>query len=169
MARSIALIILLSVLLIPGEARAQRRGGTRGGTRQPMSVDGPVYNPALSPEWRQAGGNPMIYQQIMQQKYLAAQQKQMQKEAEALRKQQQAYEKWLKEQKAKKDKGQPVDPAYQQMLDQEAQYKAAVEARAARAAAKKAKKSAPAKKAAKAESVEKTEKAETPAEKSAAK
>src|SRR6478735_6430623 len=102
-----------------------------------MTPFGPVYNPTQSAEWRQAGGNPEIYNQILQQKMMAAQQKAMEAEYKAALKQQQAYEKWLKDQKARKDKGQPVDPAYQRLLDLDAQQKAALKARAERAVAKK--------------------------------
>jgi len=167
MARAIALAVLVTLLAVPGAAHAQRRG--RSGPA--MTPYGPVANPTQSAEWRQAGGNPIIYQQIMEQKLLAAQQKEMQKEWQALQKQKQAYDKWLKEQKTKKDKGQPVDPAYQQMLDREAQYKAAVEARAARATAKveaaKAKKAAARKKAeaSKTSGKDNEKKASVPAEK----
>jgi len=113
-----------------------------------MTPFGPVTNPTQTSEWRQAGGNPMIYEQIMTQKMMAAQQKAQNQQYQAMLKQQKAFQKWTKEQAAKKAKGQPVDPAYQQMLDNEAQAKAAAEARAARAAAKKEKKRTPARKAA---------------------
>ncbi len=113
-----------------------------------MTPYGPMTNPTQSAEWRQAGGNPMIYEQIMEQKMMQAQEKAMQQEYQAMQKQQQAFQKWVKEQKAKKDKGQPVDPAYQRMLDHEAEYKAAIEARANKAAAKKAKKTKATKKTA---------------------
>ena len=39
-----------------------------------------------------------------------------QKQQQQLLKQQRAFEKWLKAQKAKKDKGQPTDPAFDQLL-----------------------------------------------------
>jgi hypothetical protein len=133
------LLLLSAALVLSGmtsDAWAQRRG--RSGPA--MTPYGPVSNPTQSPEWRQAGGNPMIYEQIMMQKMMAAEQKQMQQQYQALQKQQQAYEKWLKEQKAKKDKGQPVDPAYQQLLDAQARYKADAEAYAAKVAARKTKK-----------------------------
>ena len=135
MKRLLGIAVLTCLVAAPSVAQAQRRG--RGGPA--MSVDGPVFNPTQTPEWRQAGGNLMVYQQIMEQKMMVAQQKQMQQNYQAMVKQQQAYDKWIKDQKAKKEKGKPVDPAFQQMLDQEAQFKAAQEARAARIAAKKAK------------------------------
>lgn len=136
MKRLCGLVLLVAILGSTSDAKAQRRG--RGGPA--MTPYGPVANPTQSPEWRQAGGNPMIYQQLIEQKMMVAQQKAMQQQYQAMQKQQQAYEKWVKEQKAKKDKGQPVDLAYQQMLDQKAQVEAAVEARAAKLAALREKK-----------------------------
>ena len=135
MKRSIALAIVTVVTALPGMAQAQRGRMSSGPAMTPY---GPMTNPTQSAEWRQAGGNPMIYEQIMEEKMMVAQQKAMQQEYQAMQKQQQAYQKWFKEQQAKKAKGQPVDPAYQRMLDQEAEYKAAIEARAIKAAAKKA-------------------------------
>ena len=132
--------LLLTLVAAPGIAQAQRRGGA--GTA--MTPYGPVYNPVNSPEWRMAGSNPLVYQAMMDQKAAVARQKMMQQQALAAQKQQQAaqkqqiaFEKWVKAQKAKKEKGETVDPAYQRMLDQERQMKAAAEARAARAAARK--------------------------------
>ncbi len=114
-----------------------------------MSPYGPVTNPTMTPEWRQAGGNLLIYQEIMDQKAAVVREKAMkqkalaeQKQQKAAKKQQQDFEKWVKEQKAKKEKGKPVDPEYQRMLDQEGRLKAAAEARAARSASKKTKKPA---------------------------
>ena len=102
----------------------------------------------------------MIYEQIMMQKMMAAQQKAQNQQYQAMLKQQQAFQKWTKDQAARKAKGQPVDPAYQQMLDNETQYKAAMEARAARAAAKKEKKRHPAKQASSSSSATEKSKAE---------
>jgi len=136
-------LLVLSALVLAGMPHSA--WAQRGRSGPAMTPYGPMTNPTQSPEWRQAGGNPMIYEQIMMQKMMAAQQKEMQKQYQALQKQQQAYEKWLKEQKAKKDKGQPVDPAYQQLLDNQARFKAELEARAAKTAAKKSKKSSSAK------------------------
>lgn len=136
MKRLCSLVLLVIVLVSSSDAKAQRRG--RGGPA--MTPYGPMANPTQSPEWRQAGGNPMIYQQLIEQKMMVAQQKAMQQQYQAMQKQQQAFEKWVKEQKAKKEKGQAVDPAYQQMLDQKAQVEAAVEAHAAKLAALKEKK-----------------------------
>ncbi len=133
--------VLLMGLLVAANP-AQGRGRGRGRSGPAMTPYGPVVNPTSTPEWRQAGGNPMIYEAIMEQKAAAARQKLMQQQAAAMQKQRQAFEKWAK---AKKDKGQSVDPEYQQMLDQEPQIKAAAEARAARASSRKTHKAAPAK------------------------
>jgi len=137
--------LLVLGLLIGSSGVAQAQRGSRRGPA--MTPYGQVYNPTQSPEWRQAGGNPIIYNQIIEQKLMAAQQKAMasqlkaaEAEYKALQKKQQAHERWLKEQKAKKEKNQPVDPAYQRLLDLEAQQKAAMEARISRAAAKRTKK-----------------------------
>lgn len=136
--------LTVTLILIGTSNKAMAQRGGRGSSAAPGS---PAYNFTSSPEWRQAGGNYGLYLQIMEQKAMMAQQKAMQaeykeyqKQLQAAQKQQAAYEKWIKDQQAKKEKGKPVDPAYQQMLDEEARYKAAVEARAARIAAKKTKK-----------------------------
>ena len=47
-----------------------------------VGVDGVMYN-TNSPEWRQAGGNLEVYQQIMAQKYLIQQQQMMMKQQQA--------------------------------------------------------------------------------------
>jgi hypothetical protein len=80
-------LVALAVAGLSTTAHAQRYGRTYGPAMTPF---GPVYNPALSPEWRQAGGNPIIYEQIMQQKALIQQQKLMMQ-------QQQAYNKYQQE------------------------------------------------------------------------
>ena len=129
MRRPLTLAFFAALLALPSSAMAQR--GRHSGPI--MTADGPV-SPA---EWRAAGGNPIVYQQLMEQKQMAAQEKAMQQQYQAMQKQQVAYDNWLKDQKAKKDKGKPVDPAYQSLLDEKARYEAAIEARAAKAAAKK--------------------------------
>lgn len=113
-----------------------------------MTPDGPIKFYYTTPEWRQAGGNPIIYRQLVEQKLRAAHEKAMRPQYEAMLKQQKAFEKWLADQEAKKEKGKPVDPAYQRMLDEEARIQAAIEAQVAKAAARKMKRSPAAKKAA---------------------
>ena len=131
-------------------AKSRSTGSGRSGGRSGagVAVDNPAYNFTNSHEWRQAGGNYGIYLQIMEQKAMVAQQKATDKESKlyqkqfvAAQKQQLAFEKWTSDQKSKKEKGKPVDPAYQQMVDQDARYKAAEEVRIAKVAARKAKKS----------------------------
>ena len=141
MMRLLAPVLIAAVLGTGQTALAQRR-------QTAMTPYGPVRNLTSTPEWRQAGGNPIIYQRIMEEKYQLAQEKAMKPQIQAMIKQQKAYEKWLADQKAKKEKGKPVDPEFQRMLDEEARMKAANEARAERAAAKKAKRSPAAKRAA---------------------
>ena len=53
-----------------------------------MTPFGPVYN-TNSPEWRQAGGNPIVYQQIMEQKMMMQQQQMYMKQQQLYMKQQQ--------------------------------------------------------------------------------
>jgi hypothetical protein len=113
--RSIGVLALVAILAaLPTTARAQRGYRNSGPAMTPY---GPMYNPTQSPEWRQSGGNPYVYQQLMQQKAMMYQQKAMQQQYQAMQKQQQAFEKWMKEQKAKKDKGQPYDPQYDKIVD----------------------------------------------------
>jgi hypothetical protein len=56
-------------------------GRPRGG--QVMTPFGPLYNTA-SPEWRQSGGNPMLYEQIMEQKAYQKQQQMMLKQQQQM-------------------------------------------------------------------------------------
>ncbi len=142
MKRFLGLAFLTTMAMaLPQAAQAQRY--RNGPVQTPW---GPEQNVTQSAEWRQAGGNLEVYQQIMYQKYMAAQQKQMDKENQEYVKQQQAFQKWVKEQAAKKAKGQPTDPAYDRMIAIQEQEQKAMEAQAAKAAAKAAKKK-PAKKA----------------------
>jgi hypothetical protein len=127
--------------------RASSSGRSAGRSNSGAAIDNPAYNFTNSREWRQAGGNYGIYLRIMEQKAMVAQGKAMDKEYKlyqkqflAAQKQQIAFEKWSNDQKAKKEKGKPVDPAYQKMIDEEARYTAAEKVRVANVAAKKAKK-----------------------------
>lgn len=120
-------------------------GGLRHGNASPwaMSGEGPVFNPALSPEWRQAGGNPMLFEQLMEQKMMMAQQKAMAEQQKAIQKQAKAFQKWLKENQAREAKGQPVDPQYTLMKRQQQAIAAAPARHAALVATKKRHKSTP--------------------------
>jgi type II secretory pathway pseudopilin PulG len=84
--------MVLGLFLMPAAAYGQR--GMRYGPA--MTPDGPVYNPATTPEWRQAGGNFEVWQQIMMNKMAIQQQQQFQKQLQAYQKQVQEYEKWKK-------------------------------------------------------------------------
>lgn len=85
MARRLGFAVALTILTVPGLVQAQY-GRRFGGAMTPF---GPVYNPAMTPEWRQSGGNPEVWQQLMMQKMAAQQQA-------AFQKQVQAYQKWAK-------------------------------------------------------------------------
>jgi hypothetical protein len=73
---------LVALALLPCATHAQ---GRRGGVVQ--SPFGPLYN-TRSPEWRMAGGDMMLYQQIMQQKMMLRQQQMFMKKQQLLMKQQ---------------------------------------------------------------------------------
>ena len=123
-------LIVAVVVLIVSPALAQRAG--YGPNSRVRSPHGPVFNPTLTPEWKEAGGNPLIYQQIMREKLAIAQQKAMQKQyqamqkqAQAMQKQQAAFTKWYTEQAEKKEKGEETDPAFEAMFgDKAAEAKA---------------------------------------------
>ena len=82
-------MLLTGLVLTPGLAHAQR-GMSRYRNAQPMTSYGPAFNPALTPEWRQAGGNPDVYQQIVMQKMAAAEQAAFQKQFTEYQKQMKA-------------------------------------------------------------------------------
>jgi hypothetical protein len=92
-ARYFGLALVFGFLLLPTAAQAQYR---RGRYAQPMTADGPAYNPALTPEWRQAGGNYAVWEQIMMNKMAAQEQAAFQKQLAAYQKQVAAYQKQLK-------------------------------------------------------------------------
>lgn len=72
-------IVALAVLVLsPSPANAR---GPRTGTV--MTPFGPVYNTG-SPEWKMAGGNPLIYEQIMEQKAMQQQQMLLMKQEQEL-------------------------------------------------------------------------------------
>jgi hypothetical protein len=73
---------LLTVALFPCTTQAQ---GRRAGMVQ--SPFGPLYD-TRSPEWRMAGGDMMLYQQIMEQKMMLRQQQMFLKQQQLLMKQQ---------------------------------------------------------------------------------
>jgi hypothetical protein len=73
---------LLTVALFPCTTQAQ---GRRAGIVQ--SPFGPLYD-TRSPEWRMAGGDMMLYQQIMEQKMMLRQRQMFLKQQQLLMKQQ---------------------------------------------------------------------------------
>lgn len=80
------LILLVLLIAIPQSATAGRRRGYRGGIVQ--GPFGPLYD-TNSPEWRQSGGNIMVYEQLMEQKMLLQQQKMFMRQQQMMLKQQQ--------------------------------------------------------------------------------
>ena len=118
MRRLIAACIISALLLQIGAASvlAQRYARRNGPA---MTVYGPVYNPTMSPEYRLWANNPGAYEQLMMQRralWLQQQQKAAAKQQQALVKQRQAFEKWLKEQKKRKDEGKATDPAFDRYM-----------------------------------------------------
>jgi hypothetical protein len=107
-------------------AEARQRGGHRRANPWIQTPYGRIQNPTMTPEWRQAGGNPMVYQQMMRRKMEGLQRQNMQKAYQAMRKEQAAFDKWYKEQKALKDKGKPTDPMFDQLQARKAAEEAAV-------------------------------------------
>ncbi|MEO6807875.1 MAG: hypothetical protein ABI353_02040 [Isosphaeraceae bacterium] len=123
MRRRWTFVAVLAVLtLMPIAAQARGRGSRSG---KVYGAGGLMYD-TNSPAWKAAGGNINVYQQMMAQKAMMAQQKVMMAQQKVMMqqqaKQQQAFQKWYKDQKAKKDKGQPTDPSfdrYNKMVDQQ--------------------------------------------------
>jgi hypothetical protein len=76
---------------------------------------GKVVNPTQTPEWRQGGNNWQGYMAVMQQKMAAA-------EARELNKRMQEVDRWLARQADLKSKGKPVDPRYDQLLRNQAEF-----------------------------------------------
>jgi hypothetical protein len=112
--RVLVLVIGMCVWLLIGPETAQAQYGRRR-YGPAVSAFGPVYNPSMSAEYRLWASNPEAYEQLMMQRQYQYEQKLQQN----YQKQQQAFQKWLKSQKAKKDKGQPTDPAYDQIMKQQ--------------------------------------------------
>lgn len=114
MRRGWTFAVLLAVLaLMPLAAQARGRRGSK------VYGPGGLMYDTNSADWKASGGNINVYRQRMAQKAMMAQQKVM---MQRMAKQQQAFQKWYKDQKAKKDKGQPTDPAfdrYTRMVDQQ--------------------------------------------------
>lgn len=116
MKRGWVFVAVLAVLtLMPIAAQA----GGRGSRSSKVYGPGGLMYDTNSPAWKAAGGNVNVYQQMMAQKATMARQKAM---AQQMAKQQRAFQKWYKDQQAKKAKGQPTDPAfdrYNKMVEQQ--------------------------------------------------
>jgi hypothetical protein len=97
--RRVAILVALVgvVVLLPGGAHA--RGYRRGGTV--VTPFGPLYS-TNTPEWRQAGGNMILYQQLMEQKMMLQQQQMMMKTQQQMMK--------LQQQKGKLPNGPATNP-----------------------------------------------------------
>ncbi len=133
MSRRLVFVAALTMASLAQVSTAHaQRGYNRNGPA--MTPDGPVYNPTSSPDYQLWARNPAAYEQLMYQRQMQYNAQQM----AAYQKQQAAFQKWLKDQKAKKDKGQPTDPAYDQMLKVQAAQEAAALKAQAKIEAKKA-------------------------------
>jgi hypothetical protein len=107
-------VVTIAMVALPGLVLARGRGA--GGSGPAMSVYGPVYNPAMSREYRLWAASPGAYQQMMmmrQQQFLIKQQQAYMKQMQF---QQRQFDKWVKAQKARKAKGLATDPMYDQFL-----------------------------------------------------
>lgn len=89
MARPVGPTVAMGLLLMPPIARAQYGGDAYASALpQPVPyVPAPAFNPMMTPEWRQAGGDYQAWEQLMMQK-MAAQ------EQAAFQQQVQAYQEW---------------------------------------------------------------------------
>ena len=93
--RRFGLLIAAVFVVLPSVAHAQR-GMSRYRNAPAMTAYGPVYNPTQTPEWRQAGGNFEVWQQIMMQKMAVKEQAAFQKQTAAYQKAMQAQAKAAK-------------------------------------------------------------------------
>jgi hypothetical protein len=107
-------VVTIVMAALPGLVLA--RGGGAGGSGPAMSVYGPVYNPAMSREYRLWAASPGAYQQMMMMRQQQFLMKQQQAYIKQMKLQQRQFDKWVKAQKARKDKGLATDPLYDQLL-----------------------------------------------------
>jgi len=108
MTRRLAVLALVGLGVILPAAGAFARGYGRYGNTAPMTPYGPAYDPAT---WKQAGYNPVVYEQLIMQKMAFAEQ-------QAMMKQQQLYEKM---QKAQGKNGQKTQGTFGQGTGQQFQ------------------------------------------------
>ena len=85
MTRRVTLLALLAAALLSAPSAEARGYGRRGWSTPPMTPFGPMYDPTL---WRQAGGNPYVYDQLLQQRMMMVQQRAMMQQERMLQKQQ---------------------------------------------------------------------------------
>jgi DNA polymerase III gamma/tau subunit len=121
----VAVCLTAMLLGLARTSEAQQRGGRRANPMVQTPYES-FQNPTMTPEWRRAGGNPMVYQQMMRQKMAGLQRQNMQKAYQEMRKQQAAFQKWYAEQKALKDKGKPTDPMFDRLQAEKEAEEAAV-------------------------------------------
>jgi hypothetical protein len=93
-ARRVDLAVVLGLLLAPAIVRGQYGGDPYAPAPPPPPVmpfmpTAPAFNPMMTPEWRQAGGNYQVWEQLMMQKMAGQQQA-------AFQQQIQDYQKWAK-------------------------------------------------------------------------
>lgn len=112
--RTRLLVVAIVLAALPGLALARGRGYGRSGPAQ--TIYGPVYNPTMSPEYRLWASNPAAYEQLMMMRQQQFLMKQQQAYARQMKLQEQEFNKWVKAQKARKDKGLPTDPDYDRYL-----------------------------------------------------
>lgn len=82
MARRISIFAVAAVVALTASNLANARGPRTGTVMTPF---GPVYNTG-SAEWKMAGGNPLLYQEIMEQKAMMRQQQLLIKQQQQLMK-----------------------------------------------------------------------------------
>jgi hypothetical protein len=90
MGRKLGFLAFCAVLVVLPVAAQAQRGYGRYANTPPMTPYGPAYDPVL---WRQAGYNPDVYDQLLQQKVMLMQQQMIQKQMEQMQKAQKAQKK----------------------------------------------------------------------------
>ncbi|HEU5119052.1 MAG TPA: hypothetical protein VFT74_20855 [Isosphaeraceae bacterium] len=117
MKRIVFVLAVLSLAALTTSSAYAQRGMSRRGRGMVFTVDGPVST--NSPEYRMAGGNMQVYQQLMMQK-------QMQMQQQAYMKQMQQYQQQMQQQQKQLAELKKKDPAAYAKLEQ--QYQAQVQA-----------------------------------------
>ncbi len=117
MKRIVFVLAVLSLAALTTSSAYAQRGMSRRGRGMVFTVDGPVNT--NSPEYRMAGGNMQVYQQLMMQK-------QMQMQQQAYMKQMQQYQKQMQQQQKQLADLKKKDPAAYAKLEQ--QYQMQVQA-----------------------------------------